>query len=289
MNIVNSVQTEPNGVQQESTARSTSPPPPFDLKRPSAAVLMLKSPAGMDRAKKILKALGTQEKYVKDHQQQSPTPLVTATIVSTPSGHSSAKRPAVITAKKKLTPTEKAQETVDEIEELKKTDDTVRPIVFFTEHMIHHITADPADKRSVSKTHATRRPDETPPHAENPKKPSRIASLEAIKAYNNMEAEDKASDEDTQRVRSLGTPSAARTTDAKNNSEKRRRSDKHSHSSKSTHKTDTFTARNYDDAHKRSRRRSRDERNDDKHRRRQNSPSRSSKSASKSTPSTSKS
>lgn len=286
MNTVNGYDADAGGVQPEPTAHSTSPPLPVcsSLKRPAAAIMMLKSPAGMDRAKKILKALGTQEKYVKDHQQ---TPVSITTVMQTPSGNSTTKRPVIIATKKKLTPTEKAQTTIDEIEELKKTEDAVRPIVFFTEHMIHHITADPTEKRSAKQSRATNKTDENSPmHAEKHLKRSRIASLEAIQAYNNMEAEDKASDDDLRPERPSHSVATLPTftSDTKNNTDKSRRSEKYGRSSRSSYNTESSSSRNHDSLHKRRRRHSRDERRDEKQVRRRKSSSRSSKSASKSTP-----
>lgn len=287
MNIVNSLEMEPSYSPVEPTARSTSPPLPvvFDSKRPSAAIL---SPAGMDRAKKILKALGTQEKYVKDQQQHAPLPVTTTTVISAPSGHSTPKRPILIAAKKKLTPTEKAQETIDEIEELKKFEDTVRPIVYFTEHMIHHITADSAEKRTIVSTQSrtANKLNETPPREEKHIKHSRIASLEAIKAYNNMEVEDKASDDDVQPERplfSLATPLVAKTVTDEIH-EKSRNSGKRRNGSKHSHKIESSSSRNYDSSHKQRRRHSREKRNDEKYKHARKSTSRTSKSGSKSTP-----
>lgn len=153
---------------------------------------------GKDRAKKFLKALGSQNKYVREHQQQQLIPCFKENVKK--------KEKKVI-----MTPSKKAQETIDEIEALKKSSERTVPMIYFSEHMIHHISPDLVEKTHLPSHSAAqtvsdimfncidrKRAQNTPMQAISPKesfKNIKVASLEAIKGYNSIETE-KADDEE---------------------------------------------------------------------------------------------
>lgn len=135
---------------------------------------------GKERAIKILKAFGSQQKPIKEFHTN---------VLKTPTKDSyKPKR-----EKKSLTPMEKAKETISQIEELKKFKDRTIPTYFGENVVIHHIkVAQPLIE----------------PKLDNNKKENKdkfsndyvgakttIDSLEALKVYNNLDV-DKQSDEE---------------------------------------------------------------------------------------------
>lgn len=160
---------------------------------------------GKDRAKKVLKALGSQNKYVKEQQQQQQQ-------------HQSINSKESIKKKEKkiiITPNKKAQDTIDEIEELKRSTEKNVTFTYFNEHMIHHIVPDTGDKNTLStntetafadfKVHCTDRK-----RGQKCSTPMRTLqeemftkpSLDAIKAYANTENE-KTEDEEFNSLQKL--------------------------------------------------------------------------------------
>lgn len=136
---------------------------------------------GKERAIKILKAFGNQQKPVRELLHNA---------LKTPTKESNKMRKE----KKSLTPMEKAKETISQIEELKKFKDRTIPTYFGENVMIHHIKVthllnDRLDNHSGKSDIVDKL------NNESAGKKSTVASLEALKAYNNFEA-DKQSDEE---------------------------------------------------------------------------------------------
>lgn len=139
---------------------------------------------GKEKAKKILKALSSQNKYTSKQQLLNNT----ATTPTTPK--ESRKK-----EKKPLTPHEKAQETIDEIEQLKRTADRTVPRAYYNEAMIHHITIDQDDIKNDRTNNKSNKRTSNPSNQLHTRDscaeqkinitPLKIYSLEAIKAYSN--------------------------------------------------------------------------------------------------------
>lgn len=130
---------------------------------------------GKERAIKILKAFGSQQKPVKEFHTN---------VLKTPTKDSNKPK----REKKSLTPMEKAKETICQIEELKKFKDRTIPTYFGENVVIHHIKAHPAIETKTDNIKS-----ENVDRLVGAK--ITIDSLEALKVYNNQDV-DKQSDDD---------------------------------------------------------------------------------------------
>lgn len=136
---------------------------------------------GKERAIKILKAFGSQQKPIKEFHTN---------VLKTPTRTDSNKPKR---EKKSLTPLERAKETISQIEELKKFKDRTIPTYFGENVVIHHIKVQhpPAEpKLDNSKSESI---EKISNEIVGPKTP--VDSLEALKVYNNLDV-DKQSDEE---------------------------------------------------------------------------------------------
>lgn len=135
---------------------------------------------GKERAIKILKAFGSQQKPVKEFYTN---------VLKTPTKDSNKPK----REKKSLTPMEKAKETISQIEELKKIKDHTIPTYFGENVVIHHIkAAHPPTETKLDKNKCG--------NSDNVNNQflgakTTIDSLEALKVYNNVDV-DKQSDDD---------------------------------------------------------------------------------------------
>lgn len=135
---------------------------------------------GKERAIKILKAFGSQQKPVKEFHTN---------VLKTPSKDSyKPKR-----EKKSLTPMEKAKETISQIEELKKFKDRTIPTYFGENVVIHHIKVAHPTIETKLDNNKIGNVDKVKNDIVGAK--VTIDSLEALKVYNNLDV-DKQSDED---------------------------------------------------------------------------------------------
>lgn len=135
---------------------------------------------GKERAIKILKAFGSQQKPVKEFYTN---------VLKTPTkDNNKPKR-----EKKSLTPMEKAKETISQIEELKKFKDRTIPTYFGENVVIHHIKVAHPTIETKSDNNKSETADKVNNTFVGGKTP--IDSLEALKVYNNLDV-DRQSDDD---------------------------------------------------------------------------------------------
>lgn len=135
---------------------------------------------GKERAIKILKAFGSQQKPVKEFFTN---------VLKTPTrDNNKPKREK----SKSLTPLEKAKETISQIEELKKFKDRTIPTYFGENVVIHHIKVEhPPTETKLDKSQNV---ENFSKEIVGPKIP--VDSLEALKVYNNLDVDKPSEDED---------------------------------------------------------------------------------------------
>lgn len=135
---------------------------------------------GKERAIKILKAFGSQQKPIKEFHTN---------VLKTPTKDSyKPKR-----EKKSLTPMQKAKETISQIEELKKFKDRTIPTYFGENVIIHHIkVAQPSIETKLDYAKSESK-DKFSNDCVGAK--TTIDSLEALKVYNNLDL-DRQTDEE---------------------------------------------------------------------------------------------
>ncbi len=138
---------------------------------------------GKERAIKILKAFGSQQKPIKEFHTN---------VLKTPTKDSSYKPKR---EKKTLTPLEKAKETISQIEELKKFKDRKIPTYFGENVVIHHIKVPNPPIETKLDNNKSENTDKVNSYDYVGAAKTPVDSLEALKVYNNLDA-DKQSDDD---------------------------------------------------------------------------------------------
>lgn len=135
---------------------------------------------GKERAIKILKAFGSQQKPVKEFHTN---------VLKTPTKDSNKPK----REKKSLTPMEKAKETISQIEELKKFKDRTIPTYFGENVVIHHIkVAHPAIETKLGNSKSENKDKFNHDHVGAK---TTVDSLEALQVYNNLDVDKQSDDE----------------------------------------------------------------------------------------------
>ncbi|KAG4077181.1 hypothetical protein HA402_016168 [Bradysia odoriphaga] len=173
----------PETKQNDDKNACSTPPKPADdlaLDTQSQTQKKIEPVLGKERAIKILKAFGSQQKPVKEFHTN---------VLKTPTRDiNKPKR-----EKKSLTPMEKAKATISQIEELKKFKDRTIPTYFGENVVIHHIKVEHPPTETKLDNNKSGSIEKVNREIVGPKTP--VDSLEALKVYNNLDV-DKQSDDD---------------------------------------------------------------------------------------------